>query len=47
MYNLYKVVMLLLIPIFMFFKYIKPSKIQTLDKYGKTKKVSSTDIFFC
>jgi hypothetical protein len=27
--------MLLLVPIFMFFKYIKPSKIQNLDKHGK------------
>jgi hypothetical protein len=37
MYNLYRAVMLLLVPllnIFMFFKYIKPSKIQNLDKHG-------------
>jgi hypothetical protein len=32
-YNLYKVVMLLLVPRFMFFKYIKPCKIQNLDKH--------------
>jgi hypothetical protein len=33
-YNLYRVVMLLLVPIFMLFKYIKSSKIQNLDKHG-------------
>jgi hypothetical protein len=41
--------MLLLVPIlniFMFFKYIKPSKIQNLVKHGN-KKVSGTDILFC
>jgi hypothetical protein len=40
--------MLLLVPILnilMFFKYIKPSKIQNLDK--RSSKVNGTDILFC
>jgi hypothetical protein len=39
MYDLYRVVMLLLVPIFMFFKYFKPSKVQNLDKHSNKKIV--------